>query len=614
MKAITAPDTTQALLDPLDHGGRTIKQLEHGGYLFLEHDIPFLLIYFKKPRDKQIKRLARTGASYIIIGEGNEAYFKAMLQEVTQKMSRRFRSFLLVEIYGGDLSSREFVIRCPTERLPSTLKELQADLSRMDSRRYYLKLTARVEHTNTYGSTESRGILDASELRTMGGTIIGIEIPLAYRDEKNRYFPVYFKQFRGQFAKVIQKAAYEFIRVQTTSKIASYHALGKRQIHDEVIKIDRTITKIQNAYSFLLLVAPVNIRELKTSFFASDCTKIDTYHYRLLPVDPDLLKRKLYNLDIDEIDDPALAYIYDEKREEIDQELTMLKERGSTNFFYSSLRMFKTVSDDLYKEARLILQYNPEEPTTEEELSISAQDFKDLAEKEYAFFKKQSATFSSRVHIRDDVNIMMVSSGELYLPSGYRMKEIESRALIQHEIGTHVLTYYNGKQQPLQQLASGLAGYDALQEGLAVLAEYLADALCCNRLRTLAGRVVAGRMLQSGASFHEMFKTLHKEYGFTKDRSFSITSRMFQGGGFMKDIVYLQGLLDLREHLKTDDDLMSLLSGKFALKHLDTIKDLTERNLLQKSVLIPRYFNSETAMKRLHKFKEGIPLYKMIHQ
>ena len=189
---------------------------------------------------------------------------------------------------------------------------------------------------------------------------------------------------------------------------------------------------------------------------------------------------------------------------------------------------------------------------------------------------------------------------------------MEAQALIQHEIGTHALTYYNGSQQPLRQMACGLAGYDALQEGIAVLAEYLADALGANRLRTLAGRVVAGDALRKGADFDEIFRTLHKEYGFSDDRAFNITSRMFQGGGFLKDIVYLKGLKELRQHLADGGSLEPLLAGKFALRHLATVEDLTERNLLYPPKIKPRYLLSASCDQKLEAFKKGLPLYRMV--
>lgn len=577
----------------------------------MEHDVPYLMVYRKRKNDKKIMRLARSTASYLVLGRNAEAGSRDLVGELLKKMAQRFRSFLILEIHEGPLESREFVVSGPYKKLSATLDRLVEGLGKIEAR-YGAELSARISDVDEEVPVNAASLFDAQKLRAMGGTYVALTVPPAYRDSEGVEFPVYFRKFRNLFTATVQEALFEFIRVQTTSKIASYHALGKREIHEEVLKIDKKITDIQNSYSFLLLVAPINISELKQRYFDNGFKNVGTYHYRLLPVDPDILKRKLYNLDIHEIDDPALAYIYDEKREEIDHELTMLKERGSQNFFYSGIRMYGLVSGELLKEAQEILDKMPEESPCSRHTEMNAHDFEGLAEKEFEYFRKMAPDYQSKVHIRKDVNIMMVSQGELYLPADYTLTETEARALIQHEIGTHALTYYNGSRQPLRQMACGLAGYDALQEGIAVLAEYLADALGANRLRTLAGRVVAGDALRRGADFDEMFDMLHNSHGFSDDRAFNITSRMFQGGGFLKDIIYLKGLMELREHLSQGGALEPLLAGKFALRHLATVEDLTERDLLYPPKIKPRYLLNASCDKKLAEFKKGMPLYKMV--
>lgn len=601
----------QEPLPEFQSGGRTVLKLPHGGALFLEHDVPYLMIYRKRKKDKKTVRLAKTAASYLILGNLSEQEINDFLEELFKKMAQRFRSFLVLEIREGPLGGTEFMVSGPYKKLSTTLDALAEGLERIEAR-YGAALSAKIVDTSKEATETFPSLFDQKKLRALGGTLIGIEVPPAYRDGEGTEFPVYFRKFRTNFAETIQEVIFEFIRVQTTAKIVSYHSLGKRKIHDEVLGIDKKITNLQNSYSFLLLVAPINIAELKQRYFDNGFRNIGTYHYRLLPVDPDLLKRRLYNLDIHEIDDPALAYIYDEKREEIDNELTMLKERGSQNFFYSSIRMYGDISQTLLEEAKAILNQVPETPETARDTVMNAQDFQGLAEKEFDYFRKMAPDYRSKVHIRRDVNLMMVSRGELYLPADYTLTETEAKALIQHEIGTHALTYYNGSRQPLRQMACGLAGYDALQEGIAVLAEYLADALGANRLRTLAGRVVAGHALRNGADFDQLFQMLHQEQGFSEDRAFNITSRMFQGGGFLKDIVYLKGLVELRQYLSDGGNLESLLAGKFALRHLDTIADLTERNLLYPPKIKPRYLLNASCDSKLEEFKKGMPLYKMV--
>jgi uncharacterized protein (TIGR02421 family) len=611
MKAI-AENKTETLLDNLKAGERTVTKLPHGGFLFLEHDVPFLLIYRKTPNDSHTLRLARTGASYIIIGEGHFEYFRKLINALTEKMAAMYGSFIMVEIYAGKKGSTEFVIKGPSHKLPVSLEVLQNELKKIESRRYDVDINARIEQTKERLPETEKNLFNIEEIKECGGTLIGLEVPPVYRDAEGNIYPVYFKDFRKSFAKAIHKSVFEFIRVQTSSNLASYYALGKRQIHDEVFKMDRKLTEIQNSYQFLLLLSPVNIQSMRHRFFETNFKEINEYHYRLLPIDPDILKRKLYNLPIEEIDDPALSYLFDEKREEIDQQLTMLKERGSRNFFYSSIRLYKGLEKNILAEAEMILHNIDENTNRQNEEVLNAQEFGKMAEAEFDFFREQAPDYTCRVHIRDDVNVMMVSNGELYLPSDYTMTKSEAAALIQHEVGTHALTFYNGSQQPLSQLAVGLAGYDPLQEGMAVLSEYLIGGLTGNRLRTLAGRVVAGAALLDGANFKEVFNLLYSTHGFSKEPAFNITSRMFQGGGFIKDIIYLKGLVHLKEYLMDGGDLEFLLCGKFALKHVPMIKDLTDRGLLHPPKLKPRYLQKPDYEERINKLKQGISLSKLI--
>src|SRR5690606_4811235 len=108
----------------------------------------------------------------------------------------------------------------------------------------------------------------------------------------------------------------------------------------------------------------------------------------------------------------------------------------------------------------------------------------------------------------------MVNHGVLNISKQYKISKRRAQALIQHEVGTHIITYFNGKEQPFSFFRLGVPGYEQLQEGLAVLAEYLVDGLTNERLRILAGRVIAVRHMLFGYSFVETFDMLHEEYAF----------------------------------------------------------------------------------------------------
>ena len=189
--------------------------------------------------------------------------------------------------------------------------------------------------------------------------------------------------------------------------------------------------------------------------------------------------------------------------------------------------------------------------------------------------------------------------GKLMVNSDMTVPQSRVDALLAHEIGTHLLTYYNGRLQPFQQLYSGLAGYEELQEGLAVLSEYLVGGLSRSRLKQLAGRVVAVRHLADGASFVETYRELTRDFGFAKRPAYNITMRVFRGGGLTKDAVYLRGLVAILQYVKQGGDLNPLLVGKMAVEHIPIIKELQYRKVQKEAPITPRYMQNPEAMARL---------------
>lgn len=606
--------SVKQILTSLDENGEVSADLPGGGMLHIEKDLPYLVIYRHKDNDAGMARMVISEASYLIIGSSDFEFYQELIFAISDKLSARFKSYMLFEMYTGEEGSNCFRIKGPAGKLPTSLGVLEKELNNINSLYSGLYLQAEIKDTKHRQAEGEEDLMNVETAKKCGAVIVGLEIPPVFRSAKGKLFPVFFRNYRDYIIKSIHKAIYDYIRVQTSSGVASYHALGRKYLKDKVFEIDRQLCQIEKSYSFLWLVSPANIHEMKETFFSSNHEKLLDYHYRLLPIDPDLLKRKLYNLKIEEIDDPAMSYIFREKREELDQQITMLSERGSRNFFYTSMRLHKGVEPELYDAALNILNEVEEEDDRNPGDLIDSKAFSSMARREFDYFREQDENFKGKVHIRRDVNIMMVNQGELYIPEDYEMRRTEAMALIQHEVGTHMLTYYNGLQQPLEQLSVGLADYDPLQEGLAVMSEYLVNGLTANRLRTLAGRVVAGHAVMEGCDFIEIFRLLHKDYGFFEERAFNITSRIMQGGGFLKDIIYLKGLVQLREYLQDGGEYAPLLAGKFALKHTGIIRELTERRVLKPGALCPSYLKDENFNHRINLIREGLPLPQMIRE
>ncbi|HKJ49044.1 MAG TPA: tyrosine/phenylalanine carboxypeptidase domain-containing protein [Christiangramia sp.] len=605
-------NSIEQILTILEKDKEISCELPGKGILHIEKELPYLVIYRRKKEDKGTKRLVTNESSYLIIGNEDFEGYQKLLYKIADKISAEMESYLLFEIYSGDIDSTKIRIKGPAQKLPTALETLKEDFLKINSEFTGLYLDTEIIDTpnrHAIGDAQLMGIEDA---KNCGAVMVGLELPPIYRDSENNLYPVFFRNFKDYVIKAIHRSFFEFIRVQTSGGVASFNALGRKYLKQIVFEIDKQLADIEKSYQFLWLVSPANIHDIKQEFFKSNYDKVIDYHYRLLPVDPDVLKRRLYNLKIEDIDDPAMSFLFREKREELDMQITMLSERGSRNFLYDSIRLYKGVEKPLCEEAREILNKVPEEELVETDDLLDSKAFSSLARKEFDFFREQDENFKCKVHIRKDVNVMMVSQGELYIPEDYRMNRVEAEALIQHEVGTHVLTYYNGSKQPLNQLSIGLADYDPLQEGLAVMSEFMVNGLTANRLRILAGRVIAGEALMNGGNFQEIFRLLKMDYGFSAERAFNITSRIMQGGGFMKDIIYLKGLVLLKDHLKNGGEYEPLLAGKYGIKHTGIIKELTDRKVLKPVQIKPSYLHSEQMFKKLELIRNGLSLPQMI--
>ena len=97
------------------------------------------------------------------------------------------------------------------------------------------------------------------------------------------------------------------------------------------------------------------------------------------------------------------------------------------------------------------------------------------------------------------------------------------------------------------------------------------------RLQLLAARVVACDAMLQGATFAETFRLLTAVHGLGKRQAFNVVLRVFRGGGFAKDAIYLRGLLQVLGHLENGGSLTPLWMGKISAEHLAAVDELRAR-------------------------------------
>jgi uncharacterized protein (TIGR02421 family) len=599
--------------ESLDTGDHLNINIKDHSKIKIERKLPFLLIFRNpKPEDKRIVRLVLGESSYIITTdqEDHTGEVAKVIKLLAKKLSGKFGAIMVMEIWVGEAGSKTFKIKSPKIKAPATIDTLAEGLQSFCTKQQTLDV--HVDKTTERHPPKLKPILTLEQCQEVGAFLVGLEIPPFFLDEKNdEFYYMVFRDFKTQFSQILRKSIYEFIRVQTTFDINNYNVLGSTTISPKVWDIDRQLSEIQSKFQFLLLISPINTMEAKAQFTANNYTTNPKFLYRLLPIDPDQLKETLFNIDIRSIEDPTLAFLFTDKREELEKQITMLKERGTRNFMFSSIRLYSSVDIELYETAKYLLKEIPPEDNSNARW-VDCHELAAKCREEIEYYKEFYPDMNSKVEVKHDIVGMLVSKGQLYIGESFKVPENRVDPLVHHEIGTHVLTYFNGKAQPFGQLSTGFADYEELQEGIAVLAEYLVGGLTGDRLRLLAARVVAGHTLTEGYNFEETFRALTQTYNLDKESAFQVTARIHQGGGCTKDIIYLRGLIQLIDYLKDGGELEPLFIGKIALKHVPLMEELKMRGILKPSPLFPRFLLDDTALARLDKIKHGVSLVELV--
>lgn len=593
----------------LANGKIVNRRLPEGGKLFIDKPLPYLCVYrYAGKEDTYLSGLLKTQGAYLIARQDLE--IDELLFCIAATASHAFHAFMIIELWMAPENGIEtFKIYAPEDRSPATIKALKEGFEEIEA--VYNPLKVQVLNTVQRHPPGLKPLMSLDKSKEVGTLQVGVEVPLIYKDEKGNLYALLYRKVRRKISQVLKKAAFEFIRVQTSNQFGHYLTLGKTQLTQMVRSVDRQLAEVSEKMNFLLRVSPVNQTVEFENFKKHGYSKLPEFNYRLISLDPEEAKRRLFNLQLENIEDPTLAFLFRDKRMELEKQLLMLEERETKNFLHLSNSLYGELGEELIQTAKEILEEISVEENEDGERML-AEEFKQLALRELEHYRPHFPDVELGVEIRKDINGIMVSKSKLLIGEDFSLEGARAEALLQHEIGTHILTYGNGKHQPFKLFYAGMAGYDPLQEGLAVLAEYIVGGLTTARLRILAIRVLAVQSVCEGADFIETYRMLSQDYDFNDKSAFNISTRVHRGGGLTKDAAYLKGLIKLMEYLKKGGELEPLYAGKFALAHVPYVKELIHRRVV-KTPFLPPYINSELASSRLDEVRRGIPITKLIN-
>lgn len=618
LHAISRNGSSQQLdeLSKLLQEGKAIRQdIGRAGRLHIDRPLPFICLHLiNGTKDLATRDVAAANASYLIASDIAEAM--PVLFLVGAEMKKRFGTFMVLDM--GELEQDvlladdspflpHYAVKVSSTLEPETEKAKQVFIKAVSD----ADIRFRTPHMMA-PEPEDDPVL---QLRAAGLQFPCISVrfaPIYRQPESGIDYPGLRETMIADLFDAGLRAFAAFSTGAKTLKVTSHRALGRKAFVDAVRRADRSMDDIAASFDFLLSVTPINARKAFADFKESGFQDAPHFLYRPLSVDVEEQKRKLYSVAFDHLEDPVLYHLYREKQQEIDLQLSMLAHLHKRQFMDFSRALYGSVEPPLLALAEAVLASCPRPGHSGHLAMVDCYEVTRKAREMVDAYHTEDAAFDAVVDIRDDLPPgLMVSGSKLLVSRHTVMEKRRLNALLHHEIGVHLLTYFNGSAQGLRLFRTGLSGYEGVQEGLAVLAEHLSGGMTRERLRLITGRVVGCAAMLDGADFVQTFRIMTQDHGFDDAAAFNMVLRIYRGGGLSKDAIYLRGLNEILEHLRKGGSLDPFWMGKISAAHFPIMQELALRGLLRPPAIRPAFLAPAKASERLETLRSGLSIADM---
>ena len=414
--------------------------------------------------------------------------------------------------------------------------------------------------------------------------VLATEVKKVYCNElTGEDYPKIIRELQQKLKNAILNNAQFFSENNTNWKSKNSSQLLDKKMDPAIESVDKKLFKLLRNFELLASVNPVNTYSQKKQFIRNKFTVLPEFKYAPIKINPFELKQQLSSLRIQDISDVSIRLLYESVVNSYFDKIDLLSSLGTKKFLYNSLGYFGRPSAKDLDNANYILHL-PAIPSEPKRVPFLSQ------EQVITCFKEGLDNYGikSKIELSKRVisQVMVLNSKKTILINpNARFTQKDVNALIEHEIGVHMVTTQNSIEQNLKLFNLGLPVNTETQEGLAILSEYLSGNITLKRLKKLALRVVIVDMMCSGANFSDCFNFLVGHQDVSVDDAYTIVTRVFRGGGFTKDYLYLSGFEKVLKLWKSDTNLSPLLVGKTSIEFYDTIREMIQREMITK----PKY-------------------------
>jgi uncharacterized protein (TIGR02421 family) len=409
--------------------------------------------------------------------------------------------------------------------------------------------------------------------------VLPTEVKKIFMDESSGdVYPLVLEELKAGFKSAISETAAFFVRRYGKKKKTQKADVLSSTISAEVLALDKKLFGLCKNIETLNFINPINLIVQRNLFFKKNRYISPNFHYKQLDINPYKFREQLYKLPVEDIFDADIQQLYRHVIDNLASKIDLLTTIGTDDFVYNSLKYYGEPSPKDIANARFLLHL------TNEQDGHEMKTFN--ADEAVLYFQAQAKKWKLNCNIEKSAKIVakaMVNNEKALLlinkDAVFNQKELHAYAY--HELGIHMLTTINAKKHPLTVFSIGLTGNTHTQEGLAIYSEYRSGSLTIERLQTIALRVIAVQYMLKQGDFVKTYHTLMNEFDLERNFAFTLTIRVYRGGGFTKDHLYLKGFRDVL-NLAKDNSIDNLLVGKIGALDFDIINEIVERGMISK--------------------------------
>ncbi len=346
----------------------------------------------------------------------------------------------------------------------------------------------------------------------------------------------------------------------------------ERMIHN----LDEKICEIDEQIKLLSYINPQNLEEQKELFFShSDFNPRFSYRECDLPLDQ--MQRDLKRLpEVNHL----LYPIFERKAEELHSKIELIRSVGHSDFVGHSEDVFGDVSHYQYQQALNFIKKHQDDNRPDESPELDLKKAKELLKEfldQYRLSHWNLKTLESSVS-----DIQVTKRNTILLKKGATFQANRLKALLVHEIGTHVFRFENGKLQNFRIFQRGTANYLHTEEGLAIWNQNQLGLDLGQKFLQPAQQVVA-IYLAKKMGFADLFHFLHKTYELEDHIAWKLCIKAKRGlsdsgksGSFTKDTLYFFGNKDIERFVARKGNIADLYTGKICIEDLKTVQKLED--------------------------------------